>query len=110
MKIHPDLKDVVEKCDGQLDYIVKTVATKTRKQEMSERTSAIYILPLEIDMEGINDMEDVYDMVRRLKLSMHIHSTDKVNVFLGEGLDNDYIRKIFEFILLYENKHHPSHK
>ncbi|KAK9685676.1 Endonuclease-reverse transcriptase [Popillia japonica] len=63
MKMHPDLRAVVEKCDGQLDYMVKTIATRTRNLETTERTIVIYILPLKIDADGINDMEEAYDMI-----------------------------------------------
>ncbi|KAK9739647.1 hypothetical protein QE152_g8826 [Popillia japonica] len=98
MKMHPDLRAVVEKCDGQLDYMVKTIATRTRNLETTERTIAIYILPLKIDADGINDMEEAYDMVRRLRMSMDIHPTAKINMVLGENLNSDYIRKICECI------------
>ncbi|KAK9708922.1 hypothetical protein QE152_g26909 [Popillia japonica] len=78
MKMHPDLRAVVEKCDGQLDYMVKTIATRTRNLETTERTIAIYILPLKIDADGINDMEEAYDMVRRLRMSLKIDA-DGIN-------------------------------
>ncbi|KAI4465066.1 aspartyl/lysyl-trna synthetase [Holotrichia oblita] len=98
LKIHPDLGDVTEKSDGHLDYMVKTVATRTRNQETSERTTAIYILPLKIDVEGVNHMEIVYDMMKELRLNVHIHPTDKIRLFLGEGLNAEYVRKMTEFI------------
>lgn len=114
-KVHPDLKEVIEKCAGQLDYIVKTVATRSRNQDTTEKTTAIYILPLEIDVERINRVEDTYDMLKRLRLSMHIHPTNKIKVVLGEGLNNDYVRKMCEFIFhsginiaLVTNKEKPK--
>ncbi|KAK9753578.1 hypothetical protein QE152_g1961 [Popillia japonica] len=35
MGMHPDLRAVVKNCDGQLDYMVKTIATRTRNLETS---------------------------------------------------------------------------
>lgn len=94
----PDMKDIITKNEGQIDYLVSTVATRTKKQESTEKTTALYILPFKIDKEGLNNMEEAYNTFKALKDSMHVHPTKKLNLILSDGLNQDYIRKLSEYV------------
>lgn len=96
--MHSELKEIVTKNEGQPDYIIKTVATRTKNQATSEKTTAIYILPLTIDLKGVNNPEDVYNILKELKNTMHVHDTPTLNLILGEGLNTGYVRKICEYV------------
>lgn len=98
MKTHPSLKEMVGKNNGQPDYVLEMVSTRTKNQEISEKTTAIYILPQKIDKKGVNVIEHTYNAVKELKSMMEIHPTKKLNIVLGEGLDVTYTRKVCEYI------------
>ncbi|KAK9731789.1 hypothetical protein QE152_g13397 [Popillia japonica] len=98
MMVYPDIKDFIAKNEGQIDYLIKTVATKTRYQETSEKITGLYFLPIEINKEGVNRMEDIYDIIKSLENIMQVHPTDKLKLLVAEGLNVGYVRKLCEYI------------
>ncbi|KAK9701257.1 Zinc knuckle [Popillia japonica] len=91
---------MASKSTGEIDYVIKVVATKTRSQKTSEMSSALYVLPLKIDKAGINNMEDAYNILVELKNTMSVHPTNTLRIILSEGLNQDYIRKLCESVFV----------
>ncbi|KAK9728087.1 hypothetical protein QE152_g18141 [Popillia japonica] len=98
MMVYPDIKDFIAKNEGQIDYLIKTVATKTRYQETSEKITGLYFIPIEINKEGVNRMEDIYDIIKSLENITQVHPTDKLKLLVAEGLNVGYVRKLCEYI------------
>lgn len=98
--LYPEIKEMASKSTGEIDYVIKVVATKTRSQKTSEMSSALYILPLKIDKAGINNMEDAYNILVELKNTMSVHPTNTLRIILSEGLNQDYIRKLCESVFV----------
>ncbi|KAK9670966.1 hypothetical protein QE152_g41073, partial [Popillia japonica] len=57
MLVHPDIKDFSTKNIGQIDYAIKTVATKKKGQETKEKTTVLYFLPIDINRDGVNNID-----------------------------------------------------
>ncbi|KAK9687556.1 hypothetical protein QE152_g36183 [Popillia japonica] len=47
---------------------------------------------------GVNSIEDVFNMVCQLKENMSVHPSDHINLVLGQGLNEIYIRKACEYV------------
>lgn len=86
MLVHPDIKDFSTKNIGQIDYAIKTVATKKKGQETKEKTTVLYFLPIDINRDGVNNIEEVYNIITDLLNTMQVHPTDRLKLFVSEGL------------------------
>lgn len=95
---YPEIKALIQKSDGQVDYLINTVVTRVRNGEKTEKTTALYVLPLESIKEGLDDAEDLYKKIKMLKETMQVHPTPKLNFLLNERQNQDYVRKITEYI------------
>lgn len=95
---YPEMEALIQTNDGQIDYLINTVSTRVRNQEISEKTTAIYVLPLESDKAGFDNVEDTYEKIKALKETMEVHPTDNLNLILNERLNLNYMRKIIEHV------------
>lgn len=94
----PNVYELTRNNEGQINYLVNTVATTIKNQEKMEKTTALYTLPLKPLADGIDKMEDLYKMLEMFKDEMSVHPTDKVNILLHERLSASYLRKICECV------------
>mgnify|MGYP000376690804 FL=1 len=60
------LTELIEENEGQNDFLIQTARTKTRKSESTDSSSAVYLVPMEINKQGVNNMKDVYRCVKEL--------------------------------------------
>lgn len=95
---YPDLEEIIKKNDKQVDYLLETVTTRTKTRETTGKTKALYVLPMVINSEGINPIEDSFNKIRELKEVMDVHPTKKIILYASEGLNQEYIRKMCECI------------
>lgn len=65
--MHPDLKEIISKNEGELDYTVKTTVVRSKDQQTYEKTSATYILPVKVNKDGVNRMDEIFELLRELK-------------------------------------------
>lgn len=95
---HPEIESMVKSNEGQIDYVINTVETRNKKQEVTKKTTALYILPLEVGKTGFNSAEDIYMMLRTFKDMQSVHPTSNINLIISERLECRYIRKICEYV------------
>jgi hypothetical protein len=92
------LTELIEENEGQNDFLIQTARTKTRKSESTDSSSAVYLVPMEINKQGVNNMKDVYRCVKELDELTKEHNTAEISVILGEGLKISYAKKICEYV------------
>ncbi|KAK9731766.1 hypothetical protein QE152_g13353 [Popillia japonica] len=51
---------MVRRNEGQIDYLTSTTATKRRDRETEEKTTTVFVLPLQINKDGINKTTTVF--------------------------------------------------
>lgn len=100
---YPDLREVLQKNDGNIDYVMQSTVTRLKNNETSEKTSVVYIIPFSVNDSGVNDMEDIYNKMKTLKETMPIHPVKRMNIVLTEGLNPEYLRKIGEYVFSNSN-------
>ncbi|KAK9731920.1 hypothetical protein QE152_g13233 [Popillia japonica] len=83
----PAVLELAKRNEGQIDFLTSTTATKVRDKEAVERTTTVYVLPLHIGKDGVNDMEESYDMLKDLKRDYRRHPSGKLHLLVSEGLD-----------------------
>ncbi|KAK9744560.1 hypothetical protein QE152_g7657 [Popillia japonica] len=110
---HPAVLDMVRKNEGQIDYLASTTATKRRNQEVEEKTTSVYILPLQVNTDGINNIQEAYNVLSILPLQVNTdginniqeaynvlrelkgiykgHPLGRLNIMLSDGLDQQYM-------------------
>lgn len=101
--LYPDLSEVISKNEGQIDYILKNVETKTKSMIKSQISTALYILPTKIYKEEVTNMEEVHSSLVELKDTMQVHPTERLNIILSDGLSQVYLRKLAEHVFANTN-------
>ncbi|CAG9818869.1 unnamed protein product [Phaedon cochleariae] len=96
--IFPGVSELMKNNDGQVDFVLHTNKTMSKNREESEEIRAFYIVPWGNTSGEIRSIEELYTQVKILKATMEIHPTDNINVIVNGGLEDDYMRKIFEYI------------
>ncbi|KAK9693476.1 hypothetical protein QE152_g34172 [Popillia japonica] len=71
------LAEVIAANQGLPDFLIQTSKVRTRTNAYEERSSAVHLLPLEIDMAGVNDMRVVYDNLMHLKENIHLNAYEE---------------------------------
>ncbi|KAK9708417.1 hypothetical protein QE152_g27225 [Popillia japonica] len=92
------LAELMEKNEGQADFLIQTLNTRTRANTHVEKSSAVHLLPLSIDATGVNDMEAVYEKIVQLKENISMHPTENISLVISEGLKLSYVKKICEYV------------
>ncbi|KAK9686657.1 hypothetical protein QE152_g37029 [Popillia japonica] len=98
----PALIDMVKENEGRIDYLTCTTATKVRNREMEETRTTVYILPLQVHNDGINDVQEAYNVLKELKDIYRSQVRGTLNLMVADGLDPEYMRKICEYIFAKE--------
>ncbi|KAK9729242.1 hypothetical protein QE152_g16029 [Popillia japonica] len=81
------LAEVIAANQGLPDFLIQTSKVRTRTSAYEERSSAVHLLPLEIDLAGVNDMRVVYDNLMHLKENIAMHPAASINLITScEGL------------------------
>lgn len=97
---YPDLKLILneEVTVGQIEFIRKETGVSSRKGVVGKNTNFIYALPLEIDKNGVNDTEKLFEIIKKLETTCLLHGTKKLNVVTLGNISEDYLRKCCEYI------------
>lgn len=98
----PALTDMVKENEGRIDYLTCTTATKVRNREIEETRTTVYILPLQVHNDGINDVQEAYNVLKELKDIYRSQVRGTLNLMVADGLDPEYMRKICEYIFAKE--------
>lgn len=97
---YPEMEYIMENNEGQIDYIINKVVTKTRNQENIEKTTALYILPIETTKQGLGDIEEVYKLLKLLKGIIPLNPTDNINIIVNNSLKSEYVKKLCEYVFV----------
>lgn len=81
---------------GTVEYCIQANFS-SRKEDCEQRTYR-FVVPLDINPEGVNDLEDLYKQICNLKQVMKSTGRQKVQIAAARGLNVQYIRKIVENI------------
>lgn len=94
---YPGLDDIINDSDGNVEYIISTIKTVTNRRENNE-TKALYLIPYNIDKDGMNDIQEMYKQFIELRNVAKIYSTKRMVVAMAEGIDRLYTRKLLEYV------------
>nr|CAI5860798.1 unnamed protein product [Callosobruchus analis] len=98
LRTHPEVGQLIEEgiVEGQMEFLIKCVKTKSRKQKEDLREQHIFVLPLSIDPKGVNDMETVYQLLMDLKANLVTEKRSHVSVLVHSNMNVLYVRKLLE--------------
>jgi Zinc knuckle len=84
--------------EGIIEYAkTNTVTTLSRgKEEVTSRT--LYILPYELNKEGVNDIQKLHEVMGKLNAEMITHGSKHTKLIAMGKLDIDYLRKCTEYV------------
>lgn len=89
--------DLVANTNGEVEYLVQSTQTKSSKGETIETSSAIYMIPVTIDENGVNDMEEIHLKLGKLAEAVNsLNLSKSINLIIGHGLNPIYVRKLCE--------------
>lgn len=94
---YPEVYELMQKSDGQVDYLINTIATCGKNREKSQKTTALYLVPLDITGESLADVRNLYNKIKELKETMEVHPTSKINLIVNKRVNLDHVRKIVEY-------------
>lgn len=92
------LAEMIEISEGHADFLIQTIKTKSKTNEYEEKSSAVHLLPLQIDIEGVHDVQTIYNRIAELRENIQMHPTGNINLIISEGLNFSYVRKICEYV------------
>ncbi|KAK9721686.1 hypothetical protein QE152_g20786 [Popillia japonica] len=85
--------------EGVIEYVKTRTETIMRRGSKGEISRMLYMLPYEIDPNGVNDFSRLHDILHKLKNMMLDHGTERVKLIALENIDKDYLRKCAEYVL-----------
>lgn len=100
---YPEIKYLIEEgcIEGEIECIVnETKMSRKGDSEQQCMKRSVFLLPMKVDRDGVNSMEDVYLLMTHLRDILHSDKSIKnLAVVTPEGLDRAYVQKIMEFVL-----------
>nr|CAH7745932.1 unnamed protein product [Callosobruchus chinensis] len=95
---YTDIKELLDEgyTDGKIEFVTSQTTTS---RHSGDKTTTIYLLPLTIDPNGVNDMKMVYDMLKDLMERISKNPIGSCLLITQEGLNPSYVRKMGEFLL-----------
>lgn len=85
---------------GECAYLIsKSSITKSSGEIKEGKTKFYRVLALKTDKEGVNDMEEVFSLILKLRAVMLQSHRREVQLILHDGINVDYTRKLTEFAL-----------
>nr|CAH7758530.1 unnamed protein product [Callosobruchus chinensis] len=101
MDAFPEIADLASEglIEGQLDYVVNNTRTaSSRSEAKKERSTYIFLLPCNIDKNGVNDLGVIYTLLLQCRDKMVSENRNKICFAVSGGLDLQYMRKMAEFV------------
>nr|CAI5820275.1 unnamed protein product [Callosobruchus analis] len=100
MERYPEMTEITNDGlnEGQIEFLEITTRVATSRGEKEGKSKFLYLLPFMCDETGVNDMEIIYKLIKKLKEQIQQHNRLKLNVVIPEGLSMDYVRKLAEYI------------
>lgn len=99
---HPQIGDLVRENlnYGECEYLSsKTSTTTSRGHLKSDITRFFMVLPFKISKDGVNNMEEVYDLLIKMREVMIQHERKEVQIGFQKGINEKYARKLLEFVM-----------
>lgn len=82
----------------EVEYLSKTTNITTGKGKKIRKDKFIFLLPTQVDENGINDLEEIYNSLVKLRQMMEDTKSKTATIALVEGIDKRYCRKILEYV------------
>uniref|UniRef100_V5GPZ8 Retrotransposable element n=1 Tax=Anoplophora glabripennis TaxID=217634 RepID=V5GPZ8_ANOGL len=99
LRQYPEVKSIIEEGlkEGEIEYMRSEVRTSRKQAEVINKT--IYLLPYPVDTGGTNDMRGFHGLMRTLRDHVTKAEADGGLILVTpEGLDQNYVRKIAEYV------------
>lgn len=93
------LRNVIEKCEGQSDYIIETCRRKTKKGDSGESSCAVYVLPVG-DGEKDDTRNEQYKRLVELKEMTNSRPSETIKLVIGEDVNVMLTRKMAEHVFV----------
>ncbi|CAH2011504.1 unnamed protein product [Acanthoscelides obtectus] len=96
---HPEISEIMKGgvTEGQLEYFEKTTKINFRNKD-EEKSQLVYILPIDIDKNGVNNMKEVHKLVEDSKRTVQTHGRKKITFIPDDGINKSYVRKILGYV------------
>nr|CAI5834668.1 unnamed protein product [Callosobruchus analis] len=100
MERYPEMTEITNDGlnEGQIEFLEITTRVATSRAEKEGKSKFLYLLPFTCDETGVNNMEIVYKLIKKLKEQIQQNNRVKLNVVIPEGLSMDYVRKLAEYL------------
>lgn len=101
-RMHPQVDELLQDgpAYGECAYLIsKSSITKSSGEVKEGKTKYYMVLALKTDKEGVNDMEEVFSLILKLREVMLQSHRREVQLILHDGINVDYVRKLTEFAL-----------
>ncbi|KAK9718508.1 hypothetical protein QE152_g23129 [Popillia japonica] len=95
---YPAVLDMVNRNEGQVDYLTSTTSTQLRSEQIKEVKTTVYVLPLQANRDGTNDIQEAFNVLRELKEIYGRHPSGRLKLLLSDDCDPQYMRKICEYL------------
>ncbi|KAF2905416.1 hypothetical protein ILUMI_00755, partial [Ignelater luminosus] len=111
-KKYEELVELAEENEGKIEHKV-TTTIETSRNKAQEESNILYVIPVEIDEAGVNDIEKTCTRVEEIAEIMEKHKAmeEMVNINLermklvaGKGLEEIYVIKTCEYVFQDKNK------
>lgn len=88
----------------EIEYLINNMLNASSRKGKSEKLQQFLMaLPLEIDNSGVNNMEEIHDLLRRCEEIIQIKGNGRLKIYIEEDISSEYTRTIVEFIFKGKN-------
>lgn len=88
--------------EGQIEYVriqTEVTSSKRHREMINDKIkyyNTIYALPLNIDNNGMDDVEAIYGLCKKLKEELIGNNTERIKMIYIGNMNTDYLRKCAE--------------
>ncbi|KXZ75684.1 hypothetical protein TcasGA2_TC031019 [Tribolium castaneum] len=103
---YPEIEAVMkdELREGNVECIKTNMETILKKGGKETTSRILYVIPYQINEDGVNDMAKLYESIQILKDETIIQDTKQVKIAPFGNLDNMYIRKCTDYVFRGSDK------
>lgn len=90
--------------EGNIEYLRLNTETILSREERGASSRTLYMLPAEIDPDGVNDVRKLKEILDKLEKMAENHRVDQMKLIALGNISNDYVRKCTEFVFRGSNE------
>ncbi|KAK9729430.1 hypothetical protein QE152_g15955 [Popillia japonica] len=90
--------------EGKIEYVTTHTETVLSSGKRGKNTRTLYMMPYEMDQNGVNDVRKLYEIMTKLEQKMATHESEEIKLVAMGNIDIEYVRKCTECIFRKTNK------